>query len=101
MVHDVLVTLGFVAISAYFVNGAGSLASLLLVDKFQINLTLVAAFLTIIGYSLNDTIVIFNQIFVQRAAAAVLVLGLFGLGWWLFPMGEEQVQGRPLYGSGD
>jgi SecD/SecF fusion protein len=49
-------------LSAYFVNGAGSLASLLLVDKFQINLTLVAAFLTIIGYSLNDTIVIFDRI---------------------------------------
>ena len=62
LVHDVLVTLGFVALSAYFVNGTGSLASLLLVDKFQINLTLVAAFLTIIGYSLNDTIVIFDRI---------------------------------------
>ena len=62
LIHDVLVTLGFVALSAYFVNGAGSLASLLLVDKFQINLTLVAAFLTIIGYSLNDTIVIFDRI---------------------------------------
>ena len=62
LLHDVLVTLGFVALSAYFVNGTGSLASLLLVDKFQINLTLVAAFLTIIGYSLNDTIVIFDRI---------------------------------------
>lgn len=62
LLHDVLVTLGFVALSAYFVNGTGSLASMLLVDKFQINLTLVAAFLTIIGYSLNDTIVIFDRI---------------------------------------
>ena len=62
LVHDVLVTLGFVALSSYFVNGAGPLSSALLIDKFQINLTLVAAFLTIIGYSLNDTIVIFDRI---------------------------------------
>ena len=62
LLHDVLVTLGFVALSAYFVNGAGPLASALMIDKFQINLVLVAAFLTIIGYSLNDTIVIFDRI---------------------------------------
>jgi SecD/SecF fusion protein len=62
LIHDVLVTLGFVALSSYFVEGAPSLASLLMIDKFQINLVLVAAFLTIIGYSLNDTIVIFDRI---------------------------------------
>jgi len=62
LIHDVLFTLGFVALSAYFVNAAGPVASALLVDKFQINLVLVAAFLTIIGYSLNDTIVIFDRI---------------------------------------
>lgn len=32
-------------------------------------------------------------IFVQRAAAAVLVLGLFGLGWWLLSDGQEQISG--------
>lgn len=32
-------------------------------------------------------------LFVQRAAAAVLVLGLFGLGWWLLSDGEEQMAG--------
>jgi SecD/SecF fusion protein len=58
----VLVTLGFVALSAYFVQAVPPLASMLLIDKFQINLVLVAAFLTIIGYSLNDTIVIFDRI---------------------------------------
>jgi SecD/SecF fusion protein len=62
LIHDVLFTLGFVALSAYFVNAASPVASALLVDKFQINLVLVAAFLTIIGYSLNDTIVIFDRI---------------------------------------
>lgn len=32
-------------------------------------------------------------LFVQRAAAAVLVLGLFGLGWWLLSDGQEQISG--------
>jgi SecD/SecF fusion protein len=62
LIHDVLVTLGAVALSAYLVNGAEPLANLLMIQKFQLSLPLVAAFLTIIGYSLNDTIVIFDRI---------------------------------------
>jgi SecD/SecF fusion protein len=62
LIHDVLVAIGFVALSSYFVKGAQPLAEALLVDKFQIGLVLVAAFLTIIGYSLNDTIVVFDRI---------------------------------------
>ncbi|RIK77969.1 MAG: hypothetical protein DCC67_12060 [Planctomycetota bacterium] len=62
LIHDVLVTLGFVALSSYVVEAVPPLASALMIDKFQINLVLVAAFLTIIGYSLNDTIVIFDRI---------------------------------------
>jgi SecD/SecF fusion protein len=34
----------------------------LLVEPFKINLPIIAAFLTIIGYSINDTIVIFDRI---------------------------------------
>jgi SecD/SecF fusion protein len=62
LVHDVLIALGFVALSSYLVDAAPPVASALLIGKFQINLVLVAAFLTIIGYSLNDTIVIFDRI---------------------------------------
>ncbi|CAD7694813.1 unnamed protein product [Ostreobium quekettii] len=62
LVHDVLVTLGAVAVSAYVVEMVPGLASALQIDSFQVSLTLVAAFLTIIGYSLNDTIVIFDRI---------------------------------------
>jgi SecD/SecF fusion protein len=62
LIHDVLISLGFVALSAYLVYGAEAIANALLIDKFQVSLTLVAAFLTIIGYSLNDTIVIFDRI---------------------------------------
>ncbi|NOY40325.1 MAG: protein translocase subunit SecD [Planctomycetes bacterium] len=62
LIHDVLVTLGMIALSAFLVDGIPDLAGLLLVEKFQISLPIVAAFLTIIGYSLNDTIVVFDRI---------------------------------------
>ncbi len=43
--HDVLVTVGLFALF-----------------KFEFNLTTVAAFLTLVGYSVNDTVVIFDRI---------------------------------------
>ena len=51
LVHDVLVTLAALAIGNYLgiVNG-------------EINLATIAVFLTIIGYSVNDTIVIFDRV---------------------------------------
>ena len=58
LVHDVFVMLGGIAISYYVADYLG----FLLVDQFKINLTIVAAFLTIIGYSVNDTIVVFDRI---------------------------------------
>lgn len=45
LVHDVIITLGIFSIMGY-----------------EISLAIVAAFLTIVGYSLNDTIVIFDRI---------------------------------------
>lgn len=62
LVHDVLVTLGAIALSAWVVSAAPSLATALQIDAFQISLPIVAAFITIIGYSLNDTIVVFDRI---------------------------------------
>ncbi len=62
LIHDVLVTLGMIAISAWVVSGIPVLADSLMIEKFQISLPIVAAFLTIIGYSLNDTIVVFDRI---------------------------------------
>ncbi len=38
------------------------MAKMLLIEEFRIDLGVVAALLTIIGYSLNDTIVIFDRI---------------------------------------
>jgi len=51
VLHDVLVTLGVMAI----VISTGLI-------QVEINLPMIAAFLTIIGYSLNDTIVVFDRV---------------------------------------
>jgi len=45
LAHDIMITLGFFSILGY-----------------EITLAVIAAFLTIVGYSLNDTIVIFDRI---------------------------------------
>ncbi|MFQ6615960.1 MAG: protein translocase subunit SecF [Fidelibacterota bacterium] len=45
LVHDVLITLGVFSIMGY-----------------EISLPIIAAFLTIVGYSLNDTIVVFDRV---------------------------------------
>jgi len=59
--HDVLVALAFIAFSHYFVGTFGHVPGLG-IDQFKISLPVVAAFLTLIGYSLNDTIVIFDRL---------------------------------------
>ena len=57
LVHDVLVTLGAIAVSAYVAPYLG----FLMVDPFKISLSVLAAFLTIVGFSAIDTIVIFDR----------------------------------------
>ncbi|MDE0960440.1 MAG: protein translocase subunit SecD [Planctomycetota bacterium] len=53
LVHDILLTLGAMAVGDLLL---GDMLSL------KINLPVVAALLTVVGYSLNDTIVIFDRI---------------------------------------
>ncbi|WP_437205542.1 protein translocase subunit SecD [Planctomicrobium sp. SH664] len=60
LLYDVFLVLGLMAIGAYL--SGNTLGQLLMLDDFKINLTVVAAFLTIIGYSLNDKIVVFDRI---------------------------------------
>ncbi len=60
LAHDVLVTLGCIALGAYL--SKSPLGPVLLLEDFKINLGQVACLLTIVGYSLNDTIVIFDRI---------------------------------------
>ncbi|MCP3902726.1 MAG: protein translocase subunit SecD [Planctomycetes bacterium] len=60
LVHDVTIALGLLAATA--IIGGTVLGASLLVEPFRIDLGVVAALLTIIGYSLNDTIVILDRI---------------------------------------
>jgi SecD/SecF fusion protein len=58
--HDTCVTLGAVTGCTYI---AGTIiGEKLLIGDFKINLAMIAAFLTLIGYSLNDTIVVYDRI---------------------------------------
>jgi SecD/SecF fusion protein len=61
VVHDVLITLGAVAV-AYWVALIPGVNQVLQIDPFKIDLPMIAAFLTLIGFSVNDTIVIFDRI---------------------------------------
>ena len=59
LIHDTLAVIGAVGLSHYLDNGFGHM---FLIEPFRINLTLVAAILTIMGYSMIDTIVVFDRI---------------------------------------
>jgi len=58
LIHDVLVTVACLALSRYVAPFMGWA----LVDDFKISLDVVAALLTIVGFSINDTIVIFDRL---------------------------------------
>lgn len=58
--HDVFIVMGMIALGSYL--GATAFGQMLGFTDFKFNMTIVAALMTIIGYSLNDTIVIFDRI---------------------------------------
>ena len=60
LVHDTLVVLGLVAVCGWLSGTA--LGDALLIGAFKIDLAMIAALLTVIGYSVNDTIVVFDRI---------------------------------------
>ncbi|HVJ87848.1 MAG TPA: protein translocase subunit SecD, partial [Caulifigura sp.] len=60
VLHDIFAVLGLVTVAA-LLSKTSIGPSLGLID-FKINLSLIASFLTIVGYSLNDTIVVFDRI---------------------------------------
>ncbi|MBI3466058.1 MAG: protein translocase subunit SecD [Planctomycetes bacterium] len=72
LIHDVLVALGFITVGGWIAQQAPGLAHLLLIDDFKIDLSVVAAFLTIIGYSVNDTIVVFDRLREIRGKSPVV-----------------------------
>ncbi len=67
LIHDVIITLGAVTACAYIASKP--IGQILLVGDFKINLAMIAALLTLIGYSLNDTIVVFDRIRENRHKA--------------------------------
>ncbi|HEX5103498.1 MAG TPA: protein translocase subunit SecF, partial [Pirellulaceae bacterium] len=58
LAHDALIMLGGIAVSYWLAGPLGFMQ----VEEFKISLPVVAAFLTLIGFSVNDTIVIFDRI---------------------------------------
>ena len=68
LAHDVLVAIGCLALSRF----AAPFLGLALVDDFKISLDVVAALLTIVGFSINDTIVIFDRLREIRGKSPVV-----------------------------
>jgi SecD/SecF fusion protein len=58
--HDTLFTLAAVGFAHYLADSAFGQA--LMLEAFRVNLTLVAGVLTVLGYSMNDTVVVFDRI---------------------------------------
>ena len=68
LIHDVLFTLGLLGLSYWLAPFLGFLG----ISQFKIGLATVAAFLTLIGYSLNDTIILFDRIREVRGKSEAL-----------------------------
>jgi SecD/SecF fusion protein len=63
LAHDAIVALAATVLSGVVYDKVfGGHPNWLLLSDFKINLTMIAAYLTIIGYSVNDTIVIFDRV---------------------------------------
>jgi SecD/SecF fusion protein len=60
VIHDCLLVLGMIAVGAYASRLPG--AHYLGLEDFKIDMDMIAAFMTIAGYSLNDTIVVFDRL---------------------------------------
>ncbi len=60
LAHDVSIMLGAVTACTYIAGT--SIGNLFLIGDFKIDMVMIGAFLTLVGYSINDTIVIFDRI---------------------------------------
>ncbi|MBN2183037.1 MAG: protein translocase subunit SecD [Sedimentisphaerales bacterium] len=70
LIHDVCITFGAVTACTYIASTP--IGEKLFIGDFKIDLAIIAAFLTLIGYSLNDTIVVFDRIRENRGKAQQL-----------------------------
>jgi SecD/SecF fusion protein len=62
MIHDVALVVGAIGLSHWVSQYTPWLAHALLIEPFRVNLTIVAAVLTVMSYSMIDTIVVFDRI---------------------------------------
>jgi SecD/SecF fusion protein len=75
LIHDVVIVVGLLAATVW-ISETG-LGGLLGIGSFKVDLAMVAAILTVIGYSVNDTIVVFDRIRENRGKlASVSVMAL-------------------------
>ncbi|MFO0972053.1 MAG: protein translocase subunit SecD [Phycisphaerae bacterium] len=70
LIHDVFVALGFVAVSQFLAGTA--IGQALHIEHFRVDLAMVAALLTVVGYSVNDTIIVFDRMRENRGKAEEL-----------------------------
>ncbi len=70
LIHDLCFTLGAIAVCHYVHDT--TLGHYLGLQDFKIDLTAVAALLTLVGYSVNDTIVVFDRIREVRGKSGAL-----------------------------
>jgi SecD/SecF fusion protein len=59
LIHDLMFSIGIIALCHYIVAAFGNI---LLLEDFKLDLPAVAALLTLVGYSVSDTIVVFDRI---------------------------------------
>jgi SecD/SecF fusion protein len=60
LIHDVFITLGAIAVADAL--GGTTIGRLLRLGDIKIDMDVIAALLTVVGYSINDTIVVFDRI---------------------------------------
>src|SRR5262249_49500235 len=70
LIHDLFFTIGAIA-ACHYIHGTW-FGNLLGVGDFKIDLPAVAALLTLVGYSVSDTIVVFDRIRETRGKSAAL-----------------------------
>jgi len=69
-IHDVLFVLAAIGFAHYIADTL--IGQALMIEAFRMNLTIVAAVLTVMGYSINDTVVIFDRIRENRGKYGVV-----------------------------
>jgi len=78
LIHDVLVVLGLIALSKW-IAPTWFASQILLIEEFKIGLPVVAAFLTVIAYSINDTIILFDRIRENLGKSTILYASMINM----------------------